>query len=98
MHSSVNLSFDDDLVHAGGIGETDVDIFVEGSGKIFAYKIRFDGKLAMTAVDKDSELNAFWPAKIVERIHCGANSSPAEQHVVHQHNDLAGDIERNRGR
>src|SRR5665647_2048106 len=50
-------------------------------------------KFAMSAVNQHDELDFFWPAKIVERIHRGARRAAGEQHVVHQHHGFTGHIE-----
>ena len=64
----------------------------------FADEIRPDGQLAMAAVNQHRELDFFRAAKIVQRVHCRARGAAAEQHVVHQHDGLAGHVERDDGR
>src|SRR5674476_445828 len=72
--------------------------FGDGGRHVFADVIRLDGQFAMAAVNQHDELDFFWPAKIVERIHRGARRATGEQHVVHQHHGFTGHIERHDGR
>src|SRR5664280_864864 len=72
--------------------------FRNGGRHIFADVICLDGQFAMATVTQHCELDFFWPAKIVERIHRGARRATGEQHVVHQHHGFTGHIERHDGR
>ena len=47
----------------------------------------------VAAIDQLGQLDAAGPAKIVQRVHRRARGAAAEQHVVHEHNGFAGDIE-----
>ena len=49
----------------------------------------------MAAVDQHGQLDAFGPAKVVERVHGRANGASAEKHVIDQHDGFAGHIEGN---
>jgi len=74
-----------------------MDAFVAGGWNIFADKVSFDRKLAMAAVNEDSELNLFRAAEIIEGIHGGADSAAAKQDIIDENNGFAGDIKRNDG-
>ena len=49
----------------------------------------------MAAVNQHGQLNSFGPAQVVERVEGRAGGASTEQHVVHEHDRLAGDVERN---
>jgi len=67
LHRSVpfSFSFQHDLVHSAGFGETNMDALILGGRQVLAHEIRFDGQLAMPAIDQNRELNALGPAKII---------------------------------
>ena len=76
-----------------GFGKLHADVFRDGGGDIFADEIGLDGKFSMAAVNEHGELDAARTAKIVEGVQRGADGPPAEEHVVHKHHGLSGDIE-----
>src|SRR5712671_6044588 len=68
-----------------------------GGGDIFPDEISLDRELTMTAVDQHSQLDAFRPAEIIKGIHGRADSAPAKEHVIDEHDGFAGDIKRDDG-
>ena len=83
------------LRRAAHFRQPHADAFGVGGGDILADEIRFDGQLAVAAVNEHRQLNAPGPAEIIQRVHRGPDGPPAEQHVIHQHHRLPGHIERN---
>src|SRR5262249_27221146 len=74
-----------------------VDEFTESGRHILTNEIGFDGQLAVAAVDEHGKLNALGSAKIVQRIERRAGGSASEEHIIHEHERLVSDVERNDG-
>src|ERR1039458_17917 len=67
LHHSVRCSFlDYDLVRAAHFCQPHADPFSLSGGNILADEIRFDGQLAVPAVDEHGQLNAPGPAEIIQ--------------------------------
>ena len=61
---------------------------------VLADEVRPDRQLAVPAVDQHRELDPRGPAEVHQRVHRGADRATREQHVVHQDDRRAGDVER----
>jgi hypothetical protein len=46
----------------------------------------------MAAINQHGQLNSRRPAQVSKRIKCGADRAPAEEHVIHEHNGMARDV------
>ncbi len=49
----------------------------------------------MAAVNEDGELDSFWAAEVIERIHGGANGAAAKEDIIDEYDGFAGDIKGN---
>src|SRR5665213_1996022 len=91
------LFFQNDGVRLAGNVQPHAHFFRDGRRHVFADEIRTHRQFAMAAVNQHGELDFFWPAKIVQRVHRRARRSAGEQYVVHEHHSPPGDIERHDG-
>src|SRR5215831_15183530 len=57
-----------------------------------------DRQLAASAIDQHGELDRLGPAVVEQLVDCGAHGSPGVEHVVHEHEPAAGNLERQLGR
>jgi hypothetical protein len=49
----------------------------------------------MAAINQDGELHFLGPADIAQSVECRSRCAATEQNIIHQNNDLVGDIRRN---
>src|SRR6266567_2809895 len=84
-----------DFIRTAHLNQSHRDGFGERGRDVLADEISFDGQLAMASIHQDRKLDSPGPAKIVQRIHCRPNRSPAEEHVIYQHDGFAGHIKWN---
>ena len=84
----------DDFIREPHLGKPHVDSLGVGGRHVLADEIGLDGEFAMSTVDQHGQLNAPRAAEIVQRVHRRARRPPAIQHIVHQHDRLAGHVER----
>ena len=73
------------------------DVLVAGRGNVLSNEIRADGKLAMSAVNKDGELDALGATKVHNGVQGGTDGAAGIKDVVDQNNALSINIERNLG-
>src|ERR1017187_1757765 len=98
QHSGWCSFLDYDFVRAAHFCQPHADPFGLSGGNVLADEIRFDGQLAVSAVDEHGQLNAPGPAEIIQRVHGGPDGPAAEQHVINKHHRLPGHVEwNNRG-
>jgi hypothetical protein len=90
--------FKNDLTQAVALDELYIHPILRASLNSLPDEVRLDGEFAVTAVNEHGELNPARTAKVVQGVERRAGSAAAEQNVVHEHDVLAGDIERDRGR
>src|ERR1043166_8213525 len=86
-------SFDNDFVHPAAFGEAHMNAFVVRGGKVFPDKIGRDRQFAVAAIDQDGELNASWPAEIIQGVHRCTDRATAEEHVIHEHDGFSAHVE-----
>jgi hypothetical protein len=56
-----------------------------GGWNILADEIRFDGQLAMSAVNEHRQLDAPGPAEVIQGVHRRPDGAAAKEHIIHQH-------------
>ncbi len=76
---------------------SDVDHLVATGGQVLAHVIGPDGQLAVAPVDHHGQLYGPGPAEVGEGVEGGPDGAPGEEHVVDQHHDLAGQVDRDVG-
>src|SRR4029077_6760497 len=77
--------------------QQNLDLFFPRRRNIFPDIRRLNRQLTMASIDQDGKLNFCRPSQIDQPIHRRTNSPARKQHVVDQHNNLVGNIERDRG-
>ena len=83
--------------HAVDFLKLHFDDFVVGGLHHAADIARFDGQLAMAAIDQHQQLHARRPSLVEQRVERGADGAAGVEHVVHQDDVFAGDRERDFG-
>ena len=76
----------------------DVDHLVAAGRQVLADEVGSDGQLAVAPVDHDGQLDGPGAAEVAQGVEGGANRAAGEQHVVDQHDDRAGQVDRDVGR
>src|SRR5262249_12452475 len=72
-----------------------VDALRCGRGDRLAHDVGLNGQLATAPVYKYGQGDSPWPAEIGELVEGGANGSAGVEHVVHDDDALAVDVDRN---
>ncbi len=63
-------------------------------GNVFSYIIRPDGKLPVTSVNQNSELNRLRPSMTEDRVDCGTYCSACKNDIIHKYYFFFGNITR----
>src|SRR6478752_7180632 len=79
------------------LGELDPDRLPQRRGEVLADVVGADRQFAVAAVDEDRELYGTRTADVAERVECGTDRAPGEEHVVDQDDEtvldsLTGDL------
>src|SRR4051812_25194146 len=80
-----------DLVHAVGLGQPDLDLLAAGGRHVLADVVGADRQLPVAAVDQDRELHRPRPAEVAQRVQGGPDRAPGEQDVVDEDHEPAVD-------
>src|SRR3954465_9371859 len=81
----------DTIVSAVDLREAYTHVFADARGQVLADVVGAHRQLAVPAVDENRELHGTWPAEFEQCVECRSYCPPGEQHVVHEHDDLARD-------
>ena len=82
----------DPVVAAVDLREPHPHVFGRPGRQVLADEVGADRQLAVAAVDEHRELHRARPAELEQRVERGAGGAAGEQHVVDEHDDLAGDV------
>ena len=76
------LLYQQDFLHPIDFMQLDLDHFPHSCGHSASYECSFDGQLAMAAIDQYTKLHPARTAMRKQRVQCGSNRAPGEQHII----------------
>src|SRR5205823_6233077 len=85
---------DEDRVLTVQLGDEHPDVVRATRRHVLPDEVRSDRQLAVAAIDEHGQLDLPGTPQVHQGVHRGPDRATREQDVIHQHDDLPGDVER----